>query len=265
MTPSTALAPKIVASDAELEIDLRVQRLSREFGQRIVALVNTATITVTDTASCESAVALRQTIGAIVKEIETGFEPNKAYYWTKHKEVCAAEHELVSQLLNPKNLRDPKTIDGKLCIAIQDFTAAEDRRRHEQEERDAADQRRRDEALAAEQAAALEQQGQHELAAAIVAEAIAAPAPIVTRPNVRTEVKGLKTKRYWRWRFTGGQNKVKDILKEAPPAILQRVMRLLPREFCEPSVRTIDDYVDAMKDKANIPGIDVYYEDVPVR
>jgi hypothetical protein len=265
MTPTTALAPRPIDAEGDLDIDRRVARLSREFGQRIVALVGSATITVTDATSCEDAVALRSTIGALKTEIEGSFEESKAYYNRKHREVCAEEHKLLDQLIDPKNSRNPNTIDGKLCLAIQAWTAAEDRRRQEEEARRAEQLRKDDEARAAAEAAAAEQTGDRVLAAAILEEAISAPTRTVVLPNVRTEVRGLKTKRFWRWRFTGGPNKVKDILKETPPAVLAKAMTLLPRAYCAPDVRLIDDYVDAMKDKASIPGIQVYYDDVPVR
>lgn len=266
MTPTTALAaPRQVAADADLDIELRVQRLSREFGQRIVALVGSATITVTDATSCADAVALRSTIGALKTEIEASFEPSKAYYFQKHKEVCAEEHKLLDQLIDPRNSRNPNTIDGKLCVAIQTWTEAEDARRREQERVEADRLRKEDEARAAAEAAAAESIGDLPLAAAILEEAIAAPTRTVVLPNVRSEVRGLKTKRYWRWRFAGGPNKVKDIIKETPPAVVAKTMGILPRTFLMPDVKLIDDYVDAMKDRAAIPGVQVYFEDVPVR
>jgi hypothetical protein len=269
MTPSTAVIPiapqKVLASDEELAIEQRVQRLKRDFGLRIVALVQTADITVTDVKSCSAAVALRATIGELAKEIEAGFEDQKAYYWQKHKAVCAEENALVGQLLNPKNLRDESTIDGKLFVAIQTFTDAEDARRREEEQRRSEQQHREEQERAAAEAAAAERSGHREVAAAILEEAIAAPAPTVVLANVRTEVAGLKTRETWRWRFSGGPKKVKDLLRETPAAVLERVMKILPRQFCAPDVRTIDTYVEAMKSKASIPGIEVYKENVPVR
>jgi hypothetical protein len=263
--PAGSAALRIVPNDVELDSEQRIARLKREFGQRIVALVSTANITVTDVASCEAAVALRSTIGDVVKEIEKGFEDDKAYYWNKHKEVCAEENALIGQLLDPKNLRNPNTIDGKLFLAIQAFTAAEDQKRKDEEARLAEQLRKQDEERAANEAAALEQSGQRELAAAVINEQIAAPARTVVLPNVRREVQGLRTKRVWKWRFSGGPAPVKDILKETPPAVLERVMKMLPKEYCDPSVKTISAYVEAMKEKSAIPGITVYYEDVPVR
>lgn len=263
--PAGSAALRIVPTDAELDSERRIERLTREFGQRVVALVSTSNITVTDAVSCAAAVALRSTIGEVVKEIQSGFEDDKSYYWNKHKEVCGKENALIAQLLDPKNLRNPNTIDGKLFIAIQNWTTAEDQRRQEEEARVAEELRRQDQDRAAAEAASLEQSGQPELAAAVIEEAIAAPARTVVLPNVRREVAGLKTKRVWKWRFSGGPAPVKDILKEAPPVVLERVMGMLPKEWCDPSVSRISAYVDALKDKANIPGITVYYEDVPVR
>jgi hypothetical protein len=269
MTPSTAVVPvapqRVLASDEELAIDQRVAKLSRQFGTRIVTLVQTADLKVHDVASCEAAVALRSTIGALVKEIEKGFEDEKSYYWNKHKAVCAEENKLLDQLLDRKNISSPSTIDGKLYTAILEWTAAEDQRRRDEEQRLAEAQRRDDEARAQAEASAAAQSGHHEVADAILEEAIAAPMPTVTVANVRSEVRGLRTREVWRWRFTGGPSKVKDILKETPAATVAKVMKLLPREFCAPDVATIDAYVDAMKSKASIPGIEVYKVSVPIR
>lgn len=264
MTPQAAVA-KFEPATAVDARDERVARLSREFGQRIVALVQSAAITVVDATSCADAVALRSTIGEIRKEIEAGFKTEKDYYHRKHAEVCAEEHKLLDQLIDPRNSQNPNTIDGKLSLTIQTWTTAEDRRRREEEQRLADARRKEEEARAAAEAAAHESAGDHVLAEAVLAEAIAAPTPLVTLPNIRSQVPGLKTRRDIRWRFAGGQNKVKDILRETSPEVLARVMKLLPREYCEPSVKKIDGVVDAMQLGTKIPGIEVYDVDVPIR
>jgi hypothetical protein len=244
-----------------------VAKLKQEFSQRIVALLQTADIAVVDKASCESAVALRSTIGAIVKEIRAGFEDEKAYYFTQHREVCAEENALVLQLLDPKNASSPDTIDGKLYRAIQDWTTAEDERRRAEERRLDEEQRQANEASATAEAAAAEAGGDHALAAAIIEEAIHAPMSVVVLPNVRTEVAGLKTKEDWRWRFTGGPTPPKqaDILKTTPSPILAKAMKLIPRDYCQPDVKAITHHVNSMKAKAAIPGVEVYMVKVPVR
>lgn len=268
MTPPASVAkfePSTTTLAAAETSDERIARLSKEFGTRIVALVQSAAITVTDATSCADAVALRATIGEIRKEIEAGFKPEKEYYHQKHAEVCAEEHKLIDQLIDPKNSRNPNTIDGKLCVAIQDWTAAEDRARRAEEQRLAELARQDNEARAIAEAAVHEKAGDHQMAAAVMEEAIAAPAPVVVLENVRKQVYGLKTERRWGWRFTNGPKKVKDIVKETPPDVLAKAMTLLPRAYLMPDVRTIDKSVEALKDKAAIPGVQVYHEDVPVR
>jgi transposase-like protein len=260
-------AARRVPDTMDLDIELRMKRLSTEFGQKIVALVQTATLTVTDVASCQAAVNLRQTIGALQKEIEAGFEADKQYYYNKHKGVCAEEAALLSQLVNPKNLRDESTIDGKLVLAIQHWTDAEDRRKREEETRLAAQAKADAEARAAAEAATLESAGEHTLAAAVLEEAIAMPAPSVALPSVRSRVAGLKTRRAWRWRFSGGPTPKTQatILKETPSEVVTKVMKLLPREYLQPDVATITTLVEALGDKTRIPGVEVYVENVPVR
>lgn len=259
--------PKPAELASEGAVQARVAKLKAEFGQRIFTLLKTADITVVDKASCESAVALRSTIGAIVKEIQSGFEDEKAYYFRKHREVCAEENALVLQLLDPKNAANPETIDGKLYTAIQAWTTAEDERRRVEERRLEDEQRQQNEERATAEAAAHEALGDHEMAAAIIEEAIAAPVSVVVLPNVRTEVAGLKTKEDWRWRFSGGPTPPKqaEILKHTPSPVLARAMKLIPRDYCQPDVKAITDHVNSMKAKASIPGVEAYMVKVPVR
>jgi cation transport ATPase len=128
---------------------------------------------------------------------------------------------------------------------ISAFKAAEDRARQQREREERDRRRREDEDRAALEAAALEAAGDHALAASIVEEALAAPAPVVVLPDTTAGVEGLTFRRRWLWR---PQNAA-----------------LVPREFLCLDEKKIGAYVRAMKGSGAIPGLEIYCVDDPVR
>ena len=207
---------------------------------------------VTDIASCEQAVLDRQTLGEATKRVEEFFAPFKKMAYDLWKALCAREASILGPI---------KALDEQKRDAIRNWNTEQTRIREAEERRRAGEQRREDEARAAAEAAALEQAGDHELAAAVMEEAIAAPLPVVTLPTAKQQVTGLKTVRRWVWKYSGGPADV----KQTPPALLARTMKLIPREYCKVDEQKIGATVRAMKGSIKIPGIDVYFIDDPVR
>ena len=205
-----------------------------EFAAVTEALVARVDGTVTTIATLEQAVLDRQDLGAAVKRVQAFFEPFKSSAHKLHKMLCDRENEILGPLLRA---------DAALRVNISAFKAAEDRAR-QQRERELADERRRaDEARAVREAAALETAGEHAMAAAVVAEAISAPAPVVALPDAVRAVASFT--RRWKWR----------VQTEA----------LVPREFLCLDDQKIGSYVRAMKDSGRIPGIEIFYTDDPNR
>jgi hypothetical protein len=219
------------------------QRLGPDLQKETQALVvRFSEIAVIDRSSCQQAVLDRQEIGDRMKRVEAFFEPFKSMAFKLHKAICSREGEILAPL---------KALDTRLRDGIQAFTAAEDRKRRDEEQRLAEERRREEEVHQLAEAAQLEAAGDTELAAAVIEQAIAAPAPVVNLPDVRRQVDGLKTRTEWKWRYTGNS--------------VERAMQLIPREYLCIDEKKVGAYVRAMKGTAKIPGIEVYSEQVPVR
>jgi hypothetical protein len=217
------------------------------------SLVSRLAITaVTDLASCEQAVMDRQTLGAALKNVDAFFQPFTSMADKLHKALTGRRAQIKAPL---------ERLDGIKRNAIQAFNDAQTRIRQARERELAEQRRREDQDRAAAEAAQLEHAGEHALAAAVIEEAIAAPAPVVALKN---EVKAVVSfRREWKWRYSGGPKNV----AETPPEVIARTMELIPRAWLCVDEARIGTYTRAMKESGmnSIPGIEIYYEDVPLR
>src|SRR5215471_1263975 len=132
------------------------------------------TVPITDTASLEQFVLDRQQLGDAIKRVQTFFEPFKRMAHELHSSLCTREREILAPL---------QQLDVVKRNAIADYKAKCDRER-QQREREEAELRKRDEQdRAIAEAAQLEAAGETEMAAAVIAEAVAAPPPVVALPD----------------------------------------------------------------------------------
>lgn len=223
--PSTALTVGADLADTSMSL---AQRL------RVCAVV--------DNPSCEQAVLDRQAIGDAIKKVEAFFEPLVAMAYKLHHTLCDRRSEILEPL---------KRVDAMKRSAITDYNARREQEREAEERQRADQQRRADQDRAASEAAALEQAGDHDLAAAVLEESIAAPLPVVVLPSTKTQVAGLKLKRSYQWRYVGND-----------PA---RAGRLIPREYMTVDEKKIGAYARSMKGTGSIPGIEFFHVDEPVR
>jgi hypothetical protein len=253
MAPATATATKVL----DFNQPESATRVGTELEGTTLALVSRLVDAkpITDVVALEQVTEDRKQIGAAMKRVEEFFKPFKSMAWDLHKALCARETGILSPL---------KTLDTVKAEQMRQFKIAQDRIREAEERRQADEQRQQEQARAAHEAAAFETSGDHEMAAAVLEEAIAAPAPVVALQDV---TKGVATfVRNWRWKFSGGPRlDTKDLLKKSPPLIVARSMALIPREFLCVDVVKVNAYVEAMKGSAKIPGIDVFYTDDPRR
>lgn len=184
----------------------------------------------------DQAVRDRQDLGRAIKAGEAYFGPLKKMAHQLWRALCERENQILDPL---------RRADHSKALAISAYKAAEDVRRREAERVEEDRRRIEREADAVAEAAILERQGDHALAAAVVAEAVAAPAPVVVLPDLTRQVDGLKFTRRWHARIVS-------------PA-------LVPREYLIVDEKRIGAYARAMKESARIPGIDFYFTDDPVR
>jgi hypothetical protein len=189
---------------------------------------------VVDLVSLDRAVKDRQAIGNAIAQTEVFFAPLVASAHQLHKAILARKQTILDPL---------EAADAERRQAISAFKAAEDQRRRDEEQRLADAQRTEREAIAAREAAALESAGEHDAAAAVMAETIATPPAVVVLPDA---TKGIaKFVRRYGYR-------IKD-------------ERLIPRDFLLPDEKKIGAYARAMKGTGMIPGVEFFHQDDPVR
>ena len=235
-------------------IDLNRPDSARHVGSQLEATALSTvdkmrgSLTITDRLSLEQVQEDRSYVFALIKQGEEFFRPLKALAHQLHAKICAREKEILEPL---------RTLDREQSNAIREYNALEDRRRR-QREAELAEQQRRDlEAQAARDAAAYERTGDHELAAAVIAEAIAAPAPVVVLPDEVREV--VSFTRRWHWKYSGGPADV----SKTPPEIVRRTLAVIPDEFKTIDEKKIGQFARSMKSSGRIPGIDIYPTDDP--
>lgn len=246
MSPATADLMDMIQPD-------RAKEMGQEHELAVQHFVSTTTLEVVDVLTCQQAVDLRAEIKTRQQKVVEFFRPLKDAAFKMHKAICQRE----SDVLGPLNL-----FDAGLQGSIKTWNDERARvaRERERELADAA--RREEEARALVEAAALEQAALsapsreaavelEQQAEAVIREALAAPAPVVVVQSDARQVVGLKTRRDWKWRFTGG-----DATRAFPK---------IPREYLCVDTKKIDKVVKAMQGSTAIPGIETYFDDVPVR
>jgi hypothetical protein len=217
-----------------------------------LAIRLSAPLTIDTVADLHQAVDDRRTVDDAIERVEAFFDQPVKMAYELHRTLTSRRRDILAPLL---------TVKKQIGDAISRFKIRADLERLEQERQQADERRRADEARAASEAAQLEHDGQHQLAAAVMAEAIAAPTPVVALPDVTKQVAGLRFRRSWHWRYMGGPSEV----AKTPPQILARSLSLVPREFLTLDESKVQRYASAMKQSASVPGLEFFYTDDPVR
>jgi hypothetical protein len=189
-----------------------------------------------------AAVLERKEIGAQVATVEAFFAPLKSLAHQLHKALCDRESAILGPL---------KALDHEKRAAMSAYALELDRQRRARERALEDEQRQAREAQAIKEAAQLERAGDHAMAAAVVAEAIAAPPAVVVLPDRRKAIAGLKMRRSWHWRYAGDDK--------------AKALQVIPREYLTADEQKIGAHAASMKESAAIAGIEFYFEDLPVR
>jgi len=212
------------------DVQAQVNVTTRE----VLEFVERNKIPVTDLATLAQANAVRRMIGERQKGIIAQLAKPKNWAHSLHQWFCSLEKAALAPLT---------ILDHYEAAEIRTFHDAETRRREEKERVIAEARRVADQARATAEAAALERAGEHELAAAVVEEAITAPPPVVVLPDAVRAVQSFRR----RWTF--------EVVDEAE----------VPREFCAVDTVKLGRYATAMKDSAKVPGVRFFYTDDPIR
>lgn len=192
------------------------------------ALEEAKALKVTDADTYTRAGALVGTLGALSLRAEAWWKPATDIAYKLHRWLTARRSADVAPL---EAERDRILKDAGVWKAEQDRLQAE---------RDAAAslaQKQIDDEVAQAQALTFEAQGMPEVAAALIEEAAAAPAPIVSTPSFVPTGVGLSHGKDW----------TVDVIKAD----------LVPRNYCSPDTDVILKVVRAMKGKIHIPGVKI--------
>jgi len=203
--------------------------------REVLSFVELNKVLVTDLATLARAREVRVAIGARQKQIADQVARPKSWAHSLHQWFCTLERAALAPL---------QILDNYEREQIRSFNDEQTRLREERERAIAEARRQADEARATNEAAALERAGEHQLAAAVVAEQLAAPPPMVVLPDA-VKAAGQTFRR--RWTF--------EVVTEAE----------VPRDFLLVDTTKLGRYATAMKDSAKVPGVRFFSIDDPIR
>jgi hypothetical protein len=211
-----------------------VLRDSKPIDDRVtVSVAQTQAVTVTDARSYALAGEHLQGLAALEKEIEAYFRDDKSRAYQLWQSQCKKEKSALTLV---------QAAGQRLRGERQTWKAEQDRLLREAEQQAARQAQQQEQARLLAEAALLEAQHQPELAAAIVEEAISAPAPVVVLPSAVP--KDLPQRTLYQWRLVN--------------------LALVPREFLMLDETKLTRYAAAMKQAARVPGIDFYTKDIDI-
>lgn len=163
------------------------------------------------------------------KAIRNYFRPLKESAHKAWQSICKRETEELSKIKKPISyLNEQMTL----------YNIAEEKKRQEELIRITAELQKQEEARRLELAEQLEKAGNTEEAEAILTEDIFIPKPMVEKTTPK--INGLTLTTTWKWRVIDAN--------------------IIPREYLKIDEAKINSVVKALKDNANIPGIEVYPE-----
>lgn len=173
------------------------------------------------------------------KDVEGWFKPLKEWAYRLHRAVCDREASVLKPLI---------AFESAAKTNAQEFRRKEERARREEEQRLQEIARRDEQERLAREAASLEARGETQLAAQVLEQAVAAPAPVVVLPTQIADTKGVSYRANWKWRPIGGDT----------PENRARAVKLVPREYLALDEKKLNAYAKAHGASAKIPGIEFY-------
>lgn len=201
-----------------------------EVEQKALSVPNQAKdIRIIDNNTLLTANTLLLAIKDIRKEIDLAFDPIIRKANDAHKEAIAQKKRAEAPLIEAENFIKPQ---------IASYMNEQERIRREAEEKARQEALKAEEERKLTEAVELEKEGFTEEAEAILNETTFIPPPII--PKTTPKLQGTSIKQIWKFRVKNES--------------------LIPREYLTVDLVKIGGVVRALKDKANIPGIEVYPE-----
>ncbi len=202
----------------------------QEVKQEIINIDNQVlSLRVIDTETYLQAGEIFKAISAMEKKIKAFFDP-----------LCKKADEAHKALTSAKAIEIAKLAPLKAHINKEqtDWNVEQERLRRLEEDRLRREAEKAEEDRRLQAAIEAEQAGEKEEAAAVLEEPLYVPPPIVEKTVPKQA--GLAMTTTWRWRL-------KDI-------------NLVPRQFLNINETVLNAHVKNLKDRSNVPGIEVYPE-----
>ncbi len=207
--------------------------------EALTIVQQSAAIVVSNNETRELASELGRAIAGTYKRIEEWFSPMKRAAAQAHKEICNRENEALGPLAQAKLYLGQQI--GRYDQEQEQLRREAERAAQEQA-RIAAEEaaKKLAEETAIQDAIALEAAGDTKGAEAVLSNPAPQPVyvPPVVIPRTVPKTQGVATVQNWKFRITNAD--------------------LIPREYLEVDEKKIGQVVRAMKDKCQIPGIEVY-------
>lgn len=209
---------------------MEIIEVRQEISGQVRAYVDALQIKVIDTDTYMAASSALLEIKGRMKIIDERLDPEKKKAYVAYQ----AWNDLIKEMKAP--LLEKET---HIKRELSAYDLEQERIRREEERRLQEEARKREEEARLQAAIEAEQHGEKEEAEAIINEKPAYVPPVVL-PKATPKVQGISYRDNWTFRITD-PNKI-------------------PREYMVPNETAIRKVVSALKDKANIPGIEVYNE-----
>lgn len=188
-------------------------------------------VKVVDSETYSQAGEILVTIKGLRKEIGAAFDPIIKKAHEAHKEAKAQKDKAEAPLIEAENIIKP---------ALAAYDREQERLRREEEERQREIARKAEEERRLREAEQAEKEGRNEEAQAIIEEPVYVP-PVVLEKTT-PKVQGISMQKVWKFRVTN----------EA----------LIPREYMTPDMVKIGGVARATKGSIQIPGVEIYSEDI---
>ncbi len=198
-------------------------------------------VTITTIEDRERAAELGRTVAALDKEAEEFFAPMKESAHKTHREICNKENSVRTPLAEAKKYL--AGLIGKFDTELERQRREEEKRLQEEADRNAEKEARRvSEETAIADAIQLEAEGDKVGAEAVLNNPVPVTyrAPAVILPKAVPTVAGVSTQTRWKFRITNEDE--------------------VPREYLMVDEKAIAGVVASLKNKTNIPGVEVYPE-----
>lgn len=209
--------------------------------EALTTIERATSLTVTNIETRALAAELGRGIAGLAKRAQEWFEPMKKAAAAAHKAICTKENEVLEPLERAKRYLSSQI--GTYDQQQEQARRAEERRLQEEARVQAqAEADRIAQETAITDAIALEAQGDTKSAAAVLANPVPQPVyvPPVVIPRAVPKSAGVSSVETWKFRITN--------------------VDLIPREYMTPDEKGIAGVVKSMRNKTNIPGIEVYPE-----